>query len=91
MLPPPGTHARKQLEDEALQISLDLLEREHGNLLNALYLTYMEFRTRFIEERGLMDAAPGVGEIWAQALTDARTLEEHVNQQWAKAIIGALA
>jgi hypothetical protein len=88
MLPPPGTQARRELEGQAMRIGLDLLHQEQ-DLLKALYLTYTEHRMRFIEKRGLMDAVPGVGPAWAQALADARTLQEHVSQNWIKAITDA--
>jgi hypothetical protein len=90
MLPPTGTHARTQLEDDAIQIGLDALQRENGNIPNALYLTYQAFRMRFIQERGLMYAVPGVGDIWREALQDARTLERYVTTRWAAAIAATL-
>ena len=87
MLPAHGTQERDRLEEEAITIGLDALRREELNIPNALYAVHIAFRTRFIEERGLMDAAPGVGAKWEEALTDARTLERHVCQQWATTIL----
>jgi hypothetical protein len=66
-----------------------MLREQHGDIATALYETYMHFRGRFIEERGLMDAVPGVGEIWAEALADACALRDHVTQRWADLIVAA--
>jgi hypothetical protein len=87
MLPKNGTRDRDLLEGEAIRIGLDALRREELNIPNALYAVHMAFRTRFIEQRGLMDVAPGVGDKWKEAIADARTLERHVCQQWATAIL----
>jgi hypothetical protein len=64
MLPPSGTQAREVLEDQASQIGLASLARGEGDIPGALYSIYVAFRLRFIEERGLMDAAPGAGDQW---------------------------
>jgi hypothetical protein len=89
MLPPSGTQAREVLEDQASQIGLASLARGEGDIPGALYTVYVAFRLRFIEERGLMDAAPGAGDQWQQALADARELERHVQQRWASMIAHA--
>jgi hypothetical protein len=89
MLPPSGTQARTLLEDEALQIGLASLARGQGDIPTALYSVYVAFRLRFIDERGLMDAAPGAGDQWHRALADARELERHVQQLWASMIARA--
>lgn len=86
MLPAPGSVDRLRLEQEALRIGLIALDAEHGHLPNSMYRVYMAYRTQFLEERGLMDAAPGVGEAWREALTDARQLEAFVNDTWAELI-----
>jgi hypothetical protein len=87
MLPSHGTQARGRLEGDAIRIGLDALRREELNIPNALYAVHIAFRTRFVEERGLMDATPGVGSQWREAIGDARTLERHVCQQWATTIL----
>jgi hypothetical protein len=87
MLPPDGTAALRALEQEARVLGIALLREEDGNLLEALYCTYMHFRGKFIDERGLMDGVPGEGEIWAEALADAALLRDHVNDHWIELIL----
>lgn len=89
MLPEAGSPERAQLEEEALRIGLVALSSEHGNIPNALYEVYEHFPERFIEERGLMDVAPGVGEEWREALTNAHQLEAFVNDTWVITIWSA--
>lgn len=88
MLPEIGTRDRENLEQEALQIGLQALHEHDGRITDALYAVYMHFRQRFIEERGLMDRAPG-GDTWTETLTDARHLEHYVSQIWATQIVYA--
>ena len=86
MLPEAGTPERKRLEEEALRIGLAALDAERGIIPRALYRTYEHYRTRYVEERGLMDQRPGGAEEWRDALTDARQLEALVNDTWARLI-----
>jgi len=82
VLPESGTAERRQLESDALDLGLIALEREHGNIPNALYRVYMTFRQRLIEERALRNA-PDAKDAWCEALLDARQLEAFVNDAWA--------
>lgn len=88
MLPPIGTSQRDALHREALSIAREELKSECGDIPNALYKTYMGFRMRFLEERGLMDSVPGRDASSIEALEDARLLEFYVSQQWVSAILG---
>ena len=87
MLPDCGTHALRLRNREALEVGLAALKDNEGCIPTALYLTYMAFRQRAIEEHNLMDAPPGGTREWADALADARLLERHVSQCWATAIL----
>lgn len=92
MLPDIGTYDRGRLEEEALQIGIESLNKNDGKITDALYEVYEHFRSRFIEERGLMDAVPSqASEAWSDALTDARRLEHHVSQCWATSVVEAHA
>lgn len=82
MLPEAGTPERFALEAEALDVGMTMLSEERGLIGEALYRTYMHFRTKFVTERGL---ASDDGR-WPDALTDARQLEAYVNDTWSKAL-----
>jgi hypothetical protein len=86
MLPEIGSAQRDQLEAEALDVGLCALQSQRDRIPEALYSVYSHFRMKFIEERGLMDSAPGVGAVWEGALADARRLEAHVSECWARTI-----
>jgi hypothetical protein len=83
--------SREKLEAEALDLGLRFLAETDGEIADALYLVYSHYRERFIEERGLMDIAPGQNLEWDLALRDARTLRQHVDQTWACAIVEAFS
>ena len=89
MLPALGTQARNNLQAEAAAIGVRALENGDDSIPTALYNVYEAFRMRFIEERNLMDSAPGGSNAWREALTDARVLEHHVNTVWHAAIVSA--
>jgi hypothetical protein len=86
-LPPPGTPARESLHHEALQIGVAALRDRPGQVACALYLVYDAFRLRFLEERGLMDSVPGRDANSADALADARRLEQYVAARWSEALL----
>lgn len=88
MLPDIGTSERNALEAKALEIAIDFLEATNGNIPDALYLTYMSFRSKFAEERDLMDRAPS-GDAWREMVVDARQLEHYVSGVWTTAITHA--
>ena len=63
------------------------LEESDGEIAGALYLTYSHFRNRFLDERGLMDSAPGDDWEWDEALVDAQEMREYVDKTWATRIL----
>lgn len=89
MLPADGSSEWESMQREAISIATEALKQEQGNIPNALYKVYMAFRERFLEERGLMDTAPGGHASSVEALEDARLLEFYVCQQWASIILAA--
>jgi hypothetical protein len=74
------------LQRDALRIGLAELERG-ASLADALYVVYDRCRTRFLEERGLMDEVPGRSIASREALADARLLERGVCERWARLIL----
>jgi len=68
-----------------MRVALEMLDEEHNVIPNALYRTYMHFRTMFVAERRLARDTTDP-ETWREALTDARQLEAFVNDRWADAI-----
>jgi hypothetical protein len=87
MLPPIGSPERDALQQDAASVAIEELRRERGDIANALYKTYLTFRHRFLEERGLMDVVPGREASSIEALEDARLLELYVCQRWASIIL----
>lgn len=88
-LPPPGMADRLALEREALLVRQHALEKERGDIPNALYATYMVYRYRFLGVYGLLDTAPGKATAWRNALEDARSVERLVAARWAQTIQAA--
>lgn len=66
---------------EALRIGYEALNRRK-DLAEALYVVYDHFRDKYLYARGLYDTPPHQGEEWAQAMQDARSMEEFVNATW---------
>ena len=85
MLPAIGTHARRQLELEAVEIGRAALCDEHGNIANALYRVYLTYRTRFLT--GPIGSPQDRDQHTVHALADARMLERHVSLTWATTIL----
>ena len=90
-LPPPGTPARERLHEEALQLGVAELQLERSRIADALYVVYSVFRLRFLEERGLLDGIPGKDAASAEALQDARVLENYVAERWSEILLAAFA
>jgi hypothetical protein len=86
-LPPSGTEARNALHREATEIGIAALRERPGQVACALYLVYSAFRLRFLEERSLMDSIPGRATDSADALADARRLEQYVAARWSEALL----
>jgi hypothetical protein len=86
VLPGPGTPERERIDEEALALAEELLRRERGQIPHALYLLYMHFRDRFIEERGLVRADHDDAR-WREALQDAATVADGVMSRWTEAIL----
>jgi hypothetical protein len=90
-LPPPGTPARESLHHEALRLGAAALRERPGQVACALYLVYDAFRLRFLEQRGLMDSVPGRDADSADALADARRLEQYVAARWSETVLTSSA
>lgn len=78
-----------ELYGEALTLGFELLDKPGADILETLYEVYEHYRTRFIEERGLLDAVPGDSLDWAVALADARKLERWVHQIWRQELLSS--
>ena len=90
MLPDSGTLERRDLESEALHVAVEMLDRTFNEVGAAIHQTFMQFRSRFIVERGL-DEASDQGQAWADAVTGARQLTAFVNDVIAVSIRGRFA
>ena len=66
------------------------LDRTFNEVGAAIHQTFMQFRSRFIVERGL-DEASDQGQAWADAVTGARQLTAFVNDVIAVSIRGRFA
>lgn len=88
MLPKSGTSERDLLDKEALLMGEKFLDETDGEIAQTLYLTYMHFRTKFLDERGLMDSTPDINPLqWDEALADALAMREYVDKTWAARIL----
>lgn len=88
MLPSPGTRERDLLEKEAVVLGEQLLEKNEGDLAVTLYEVYSHFRTKFLEERGLMDTTiDSARDEWDDALSDAMGMRHFLNQRWSSQIL----
>lgn len=88
-LPPPGTPERRELQRQALELGLRVLDDQPHRIADALYLVYNAFRHRLLEERGLLDVVPRRSAAAVEALRDARTLERYVAQCWGEVLLRA--